>query len=160
MDDIIKAIKLPQLTEEEIKEFKIKHPMLTTQIVQEKTTSISDKVKIKYIDDQVIFNKGANKTICWFNGEKYISTNKENVYDFRIGFGACYYKALLIKYKNNRVVTKYLRFMQNSKQWKLFYESLYYVYFKFDKKFIDKFEKRIETAQENKPIPTMDGLPF
>lgn len=153
MDDIVKMIKAPQLTEEEIEKFKIKN--LTTQIAQEKTTSIS-----KYIADQVIFNKGANKTICWFNGEKYISTNKENVYDFRIGFGACYYKALLIKYKNNRVVTKYLRFMQNSKQWKLFYESLYYVYFKFDKKFIDEFEKRVETTQENKPIPTFNGLPF
>lgn len=153
MDDIIKAIKPLTLTEEEIEKFKIKN--LTTQIAQEKTTSIS-----KYIADQVIFNKGANKTICWFNGEKYISTNKENVYDFRIGFGACYYKALLIKYKNNRVVTKYLRFMQNSKQWKLFYESLYYVYFKFDKKFIDEFEKRVETTQENKPIPTFNGLPF
>lgn len=153
MDDIVKMIKAPQLTVEEIEKFKIKN--LTTQIAQEKTTSIS-----KYIADQVIFNKGANKTICWFNGEKYISTNKENVYDFRIGFGACYYKALLIKYKNNRVVTKYLRFMQNSKQWKLFYESLYYVYFKFDKKFIDEFEKRVETTQENKPIPTFNGLPF
>lgn len=153
MDDIVKMIELPQLTVEEIGKFKIKN--LTTQIAQEKTTSIS-----KYIADQVIFNKGANKTICWFNGEKYISTNKENVYDFRIGFGACYYKALLIKYKNNRVVTKYLRFMQNSKQWKLFYESLYYVYFKFDKKFIDEFEKRVETTQENKPIPTFNGLPF
>lgn len=153
MDDIVKMIKAPQLTVEEIEKFKIKN--LTTQIAQEKTTSIS-----KYVADQVIFNKGANKTICWFNGEKYISTNKENVYDFRIGFGACYYKALLIKYKNNRVVTKYLRFMQNSKQWKLFYESLYYVYFKFDKKFIDEFEKRVETTQENKPIPTFNGLPF
>ena len=155
MDDIVKMIELPQLTVEEIGKFKIEHSNLTTQIAQEKTTSIS-----KYIADQVIFNKGANKTICWFNGEKYISTNKENVYDFRIGFGACYYKALLIKYKNNRVVTKYLRFMQNSKQWKLFYESLYYVYFKFDKKFIDEFEKRVETTQENKPIPTFNGLPF
>lgn len=155
MDDIVKMIELPQLTEEEIEKFKIEHSNLTTQIAQEKTTSIS-----KYVADQVIFNKGANKTICWFNGEKYISTNKENVYDFRIGFGACYYKALLIKYKNNRVVTKYLRFMQNSKQWKLFYESLYYVYFKFDKKFIDEFEKRVETTQENKPIPTFNGLPF
>ena len=153
MDDIVKMIKVPQLTVEEIEKFKIKN--LTTQIAQENTTSIS-----KYVADQVIFNKGANKTICWFNGEKYISTNKENVYDFRIGFGACYYKALLIKYKNNRVVTKYLRFMQNSKQWKLFYESLYYVYFKFDKKFIDEFEKRVETTQENKPIPTFNGLPF
>lgn len=155
MDDIVKMIELPQLTEEEIEKFKIEHSNLTTQIAQEKTTSIS-----KYVADQVIFNKGANKTICWFNGEKYISTNKENVYDFRIGFGACYYKALLIKYKNNRVVTKYLRFMQNSKQWKLFYESLYYVYFKFDKKFIDEFEKRVETTQENKPIQTFNGLPF
>lgn len=155
MDDIVKMIELPQLTVEEIGKFKIEHSNLTTQIAQEKTTSIS-----KYVADQVIFNKGANKTICWFNGEKYISTNKENVYDFRIGFGACYYKALLIKYKNNRVVTKYLRFMQNSKQWKLFYESLYYVYFKFDKKFIDEFEKRVETTQENKPIQTFNGLPF
>lgn len=117
----------------------------------------------KWISDRAIFNKSANKTICWFDNEKYISTNKEKNYNFKIGFGACYYKHLLKTIKQrgySKTEIIFLERLHDSNCWKIFYEELYYLYFDYNQKSISYFEKQISKTKENKAIETNNGLPF
>ena len=124
---------------------------------------LADLTNHKWVSDRAIFNKSANKTICWFDNEKYISTNTDKIYDFRVGFGACYYKHLLktIKLRGySKSQLKFLERMHDSKCWKTFYEELYYLYFDYNQKSISYFEKQISKTKENKAIETNNGLPF
>ena len=72
-----------------------------------------DLTNHKWISDRAIFNKSANKTICWFDNEKYISTNTDKIYDFRVGFGACYYKHLTKLIKQRGYSKSQLKFLEN-----------------------------------------------
>ena len=124
---------------------------------------LADLTNHKWVSDRAIFNKSANKTICWFDNEKYISTNKEKNYNFKIGFGACYYKHLLKTIKQrgySKTEIIFLQRLHDSNCWKIFYEELYYLYFDYNQKSISYFEKQISKTKENKAIETNNGLPF
>lgn len=109
--------------------------------------------------DRVMIDTKNNVTVCFFNGKRYVAKNREKEFDFRLGIGACLYKFYLKFFKYNALLP-IMKKLKDSNAWKELYTQCYYLYFLYNKKVINYFEKKLRETPERKFIDFPIGLPF